>query len=172
MNCGEHASCKHDFWKPNTCTVLAISIAIALFIFCYQNLLIMGFFLGSLVFIYTFAINWLMGKEHFCYRCVWHSSFKYICLFCLLRLLRPGWEQSSMVNLISLREVSCLLKRLWLGRWLASEEYSVLSQSTYYCLLIDFVLLCLPTKFLTLGWLYWFCNVKDLLLLHVVVLVS
>lgn len=79
-------------------------------------------------------------------------------MFCLLRLLRSGWEQSSMVNLISLREVSCLLKRLWLGRWLASEEYSVLSQSTYYCLLIDFVLLCLPTKFLTLGWLYWYCG--------------
>lgn len=150
----------------------AIIIATTLTIFGYQNLYWLWFFFRSLVCIYTFVINWLMWKDHFCYRCVWHSSFKYIYLFCLLRLLRPGWEQSSMVNLISLREVSCLLRRLWLGRWLASEEYSVLSQSTYYCLLIDFVLLSLPTKFVTLGWLYWYYNVKGLLLLHVVVLAS
>ena len=147
------ANMSSGHWTLVVC--LPISIATALTIFGHHNLLIIiyGFFFRSLVFIYTFVINWLMGKEHFYYKCVWHSSFKYICLFCLLRLLRPGWEQSSMVNLISLREVSCLLKRLWLGRWLASEEYSVPSQSTHYFLLIDFFMLCLPTKFVTLGWL-------------------
>ena len=51
-------------------------------------------------------------------------------LFSLVSLLSPDWEYSSMASLINLREVSCSLMRLWLGRWLPSEECLVLSQST------------------------------------------